>query len=119
MKGSLIFVKHGKDGDLMEMKKRIPALLLALCMLLPLSAAAEKEDLTGRPIADGYVAAASFVDVTAPFSGTLTSFDLAAGDTVEAGQTLMGFVTTDLYATESSKLSALFADVALSSAFAA
>ncbi len=95
----------------MEMKKRIPALLLALCMLLPLSAAAEKEDLTGRPIADGYVAAASFVDVTAPFSGTLTSFDLAAGDTVEAGQTLMGFVTTDLYATESGKLSALFADV--------
>ncbi len=93
----------------MKINRRIPALLATLCLLLPQTAAAEKEDLTGRPIANGSVAAVSFVDVMAPFSGTLTSFDLASGDTVEAEQTLMEFVSTDLYATESGTLVALFA----------
>ena len=56
-----------KERD--SMKKFIAPLLI-LCLLLASPALAE-QDLTGRPVADGTVAAASFVDVTAPYSGTL------------------------------------------------
>ena len=88
--------------------KRIAGLLLALCLLLTIPAIAE-QDLTDRPIADGVVAAVSFMDITAPYSGTLTSFDLASGDTVAAGDVLMGYVTNDVYATEAGTVKAVFA----------
>ena len=53
--------------------------------------------------------AVNYVDVHAPMSGTLTAFDLTAGDAVEAGQTLMGFVTTGIYATEDATVKAVYA----------
>ena len=79
--------------------KKLFACFLALSLLCASSALAA-EDLTGYAIADGNVAAVAFRDVTAPYSGTLASFDLSMGDTVEAGQTLMSYVTTTLYASE-------------------
>lgn len=57
--------------------KKLLALLMTVWMLLPAAALAET-DLTDRAIANGVVTAVSFVDVTAPFSGTLASFDWAA-----------------------------------------
>ena len=90
--------------------KRMAVLLLALCLLAGVPALAE-QDLTGRPVADGVVAAAEFVDVTAPYSGTLRAFTLESGDTVAAGDTLMQYVTNDLYATEDGTVKAIFAQV--------
>jgi len=88
--------------------KKIASLFLILSLLLAVPALAE-QDLTGRPVADGVVAAVKFVDVTAPYSGTLTSFDVSSGDTVTAGEVLMGYVTTDVYATEDGVVKAIFA----------
>lgn len=88
------------------MKKMIP-LMLVLCLLAAAPAQAET-DLTGRPIANGVISAPQFTDITAPFSGTLTSFTLKAGDTVAPGQALLGFVTTDLYAPEAGTVQAVF-----------
>ena len=86
--------------------KKLFSLALTLSMLFALPALAE--DLTGRPLADGIVSAPNYVDITAPMSGTLTAFDLTAGDTVQAGDELMGFVTTGIYATEDAVVKALF-----------
>ena len=88
--------------------KKLFCLLMTLCMMAAVPALAV-EDLTGRPLADGVVTAVNYVDVTAPMSGTLTAFDLTAGDAVEAGQTLMGFVTTGIYATEDATVKAVYA----------
>lgn len=88
--------------------KKLFCLLMTLCMMAAVPALAA-EDLTGRPLADGVVTAVNYVDVTAPMSGTLTAFDLTAGDAVEAGQTLMGFVTTGIYATEDATVKAVYA----------
>ena len=88
--------------------KKLFCLLMTLCMMVAVPALAA-EDLTGRPLADGVVTAVNYVDVTAPMSGTLTAFDLTAGDAVEAGQTLMGFVTTGIYATEDATVKAVYA----------
>ena len=68
--------------------KKWTCVLLILCLLGAVPALAE-QSLTDRPIADGVVAAAAFVDIAAPYSGTLASFDLNSGDTVSAGETLM------------------------------
>lgn len=89
------------------MMKRAFCLVMALCLLACFPALAA-EDLTGRPLADGIVTAVNYLDVTAPMSGTLNAFDLAAGDTVTAGQELMGFVTTGIYATENATVGAVF-----------
>lgn len=89
------------------MMKKVLCLMMAWCLLaVPTALAAE--DLTGRPLADGVVSAVHYLDVTAPMSGTLNAFDLTAGDTVAAGQNLMGFVTTGVYATESATVGAVF-----------
>ena len=88
--------------------KKLFCLLMTLCIMAAVPALAA-EDLTGRPLADGVVTAVNYVDVTAPMSGTLTAFDLTAGDAVEAGQTLMGFVTTGIYATEDATVKAVYA----------
>ncbi len=88
--------------------KKLLALLMTVCMLLPAAALAET-DLTDRAIANGVVTAASFVDVTAPFSGTLAPFDWAAGDTVAAGDALFSLLTTTVYATEDGTVDAVFA----------
>ncbi|NCB05843.1 MAG: HlyD family efflux transporter periplasmic adaptor subunit [Clostridia bacterium] len=96
--------------SLMKMMKRFFCLTLTLVLLLALPALAA-EDLTNRPIADGQVTAVAFEDVTAPFSGTLTSFDLTVGDVVAAQDVLMGYVTTRLYAPESGTIKIAFASV--------
>lgn len=49
--------------------------------------------------------------ITAPFAGTLLPFDLSAGDEVKAGDLLMTFDTIPVYATQSGKVSAVFAKV--------
>ena len=89
--------------------KRTASILTLLCLLFTLPALAAEQDLTDRAVADGVVAAARFVDITAPFSGTLASFDLESGDTVQAGETLMRYVTTEVYATEPGEVKAVFA----------
>lgn len=66
------------------MKKAL-CILTALCLCAAVPAMAA-EELTGRPVAEGVVTAARYLDVTAPMSGTLDAFDLEVGDTVEAGQ---------------------------------
>lgn len=89
------------------MKKRF-SLLLVLCLLATVPALADT-DLTGYAIANGNVAAARFVDAVAPFSGTLDSFDLEAGDTVAAGDSLFTLLVNTLYATEDGTVGAIFA----------
>jgi len=88
------------------MKKGFIALLV-LCLLAAAPALAE-DDLSGRPIADGVVAAVNFTDITAPYSGTLTSFDLASGDAVSVGDALFQYVTNCVYATEDGIVKSVF-----------
>ncbi|MGN0778399.1 MAG: HlyD family efflux transporter periplasmic adaptor subunit [Aristaeellaceae bacterium] len=88
------------------MKKYLALLLLVTMLFSCAQAAPALEDCS---IANGNVTAASFVDVTAPFSGTLASFDLSAGDAVQAGETLFTMLTTTLYAPEAGTVQALFA----------
>lgn len=85
--------------------KKLLAVLMAL--LLPASALAA-EDLTEYAIANGTVAAVQFVDLTAPFSGTLETFDLEAGDTVSADDELFRLRLTTIYAPEDGKITATF-----------
>ena len=87
--------------------KKVFASLLALSLLLGGSAMAA-QDLTGRPVADGVVAAAAFADVTAPYSGTLTSFDWENGDTVAAGDVLVSYVQPAVYAPEAGTVRGVF-----------
>jgi biotin carboxyl carrier protein len=87
--------------------KKYLGCLLALCMLAAVPALAA-DDLSGRPIADGVVAAVNFTDVTAPYSGTLASFDLSSGDTVNAGDVLFHYVTNCVYATEDGVVKGVF-----------
>lgn len=89
------------------MKKAIATLVI--CSLLAVTPALAEQDLTGLPIADGVVASAAFTDITAPFSGTLASFDLSVGDAVASGQTLMRYVTNDVFASEAGVVKAVFA----------
>ena len=88
--------------------KKWMSLVMLLCLLAATPALAD-QDLTGRPVADGVVAATKFLDVTAPFSGTLASFDLDSGDAVQAGDILMRYITADVYATEAGTVKAIFA----------
>ena len=78
--------------------KKLLALLMILLMLA--SSAMAAEDLSGYAIANGTVTAVRFVDVTAPFSGTLATFDLSAGDRVSAGDELFSMMLTTVYAPE-------------------
>lgn len=87
--------------------KRLLALLLAVLML-PAAALADV-DLSGYAVANGVVSAVNHVDMTAPYSGTLLPFDLEAGDTVKADDTLFTMMTTTLYATESGTVEHIFA----------
>lgn len=75
-------------------------LILTIALSLFFSAALAEEDLSGYAIANGTVAAVDFVDVTAPYSGTLMTFDLASGDRVAAGDALFAMLLTTLYAPE-------------------
>ncbi|MCH5285826.1 MAG: HlyD family efflux transporter periplasmic adaptor subunit [Christensenellaceae bacterium] len=78
--------------------KKLFALLTVLLVFT--SSAMAAEDLTGYAIANGTVTAVRFLDVTAPYSGTLGTFDLAAGDRVTAGDELFSMLLTTVYAPE-------------------
>ena len=78
--------------------KKFLIVFTALMLLIPASLA--EEDLTGYAIANGTVTAVDFVDVTAPYSGTLSTFDLSAGDRVSAGDALFTMLLTTVYAPE-------------------
>ena len=80
------------------MKKLL--ILLTALMVISSSAMAADIPLSDYAIANGTVTAVRFVDVTAPYSGTLDTFDLAAGDRVSAGDALFSMLLTTLYAPE-------------------
>ncbi|MGN1020013.1 MAG: HlyD family efflux transporter periplasmic adaptor subunit [Aristaeellaceae bacterium] len=87
--------------------KKFLAMLLLLTMLSTCALADTAP--TDCAIANGNVTAARFVDVTAPFSGTLASFDLNAGDQVAEGNLLFSLLTTTVYAPEAGTVKAIFA----------
>ena len=87
--------------------KKFLALLLLLTMLS--TCALAETALTDCAIANGNVTATTFVDVTAPYSGTLASFDLSVGDQVKAGDTLFSLLTATVYAPEAGVVKAIFA----------
>ena len=93
------------------MKKILSAALCLILMtgLLCVPAAAENPDLTGYSIANGTVQAATWDDVTAPYSGTILPFDWETGDAVESGATLFEMMTTDITAPEDGTVRYLFA----------
>lgn len=82
-------------------------LALTLCLLL-LCPSALADDLTGCAIANGTVQAVHSVDLVAPYSGTLSAFDVEVGDRVQAGDTLFSMLTTTVYATEDGVVQAVF-----------
>ncbi|MBQ8081304.1 MAG: HlyD family efflux transporter periplasmic adaptor subunit [Clostridia bacterium] len=85
--------------------------VLILCAILMSCAPALADvDLKGYTIYSGTVAAVSFVDVTAPWSGTLRTFDLETGDRVSQGETLFQMLTSEVTAPEDGKLAAVFAE---------
>ncbi|MBQ8555142.1 MAG: HlyD family efflux transporter periplasmic adaptor subunit [Clostridia bacterium] len=88
--------------------KRILALLTSL-LLLGVSALADEQDLTNCAIANGSVSTVEYIDIVAPYSGTLALFDLEAGDKVKAGDTLFTMLTTTVYASEDAEVKAVFA----------
>ena len=59
--------------------------------------------------ANAVIIAPETAKITAPFAGTLLPFDLAAGDTVTAGDTLFQLDTTPVYAAQSGVAAAVFA----------
>ncbi len=87
--------------------KRMLALLL--CALLLSSCAMAETDLSGYAIANGVVSAVDYVDVTAPYSGTLRPFDLESGDHVRAGDALFTMMTSTIYASEDGVVEHIFA----------
>lgn len=87
--------------------KKLFASIVALCLLFGATALAD-QDLTGRPVADGVVAAAAFADITAPYSGTLASFTWETGDTVAEGDVLASYVQTAVYAPEAGVVRGVF-----------
>ena len=93
------------------LKKLLPALLcltIVLC-LADTGASAGGTDLTKYAIANASVQASVFDDITAPCSGTLLSFQVESGDTVEEGSVLFGMLTNDVCAPEDGTVRYLFA----------
>ena len=73
-------------------------LLLALCLLCTAAVAEEAAPLA---TANATVISATTTQITAPYAGTLLTFDLAQGDRVSAGDTLMALDTQKIYASQS------------------
>lgn len=88
--------------------KRILSLMISM-VLLTAPALAEEQKLTNCAVANGNAAAVRYVDVVAPYSGTLEAFALETGDVVEAGEGLFRMMTTTVYATEDGKVNTVFA----------
>lgn len=88
--------------------KKLLCLAAALLCIIAATAGAEK-DLTAYTIASGNVAAVESEDLTAPWSGTLLTFDWAAGDPVQAGQELFAMRLETVYAPENGNVEEVFA----------
>ncbi len=91
------------------MKKRWIALFAAAAVCFCSAASTAAPDRADYVVASGTVSAVSFADVTAPFSGTLMSFDLQKGDRVSAGDLLFRLQTRILRATAGARVTAVFA----------
>ena len=91
--------------------KKLVSLLLVLTVLAGISASAApaEPDLTAYSVANGVVTSSVFDDITAPFSGTLSFFDLEPGDTVQPGDTIFSMLTTPVSAPEDGTIRYLFA----------
>ena len=79
--------------------------LVAFTLVLTLSCAAAL-----GATANASIVAPNSVKVTAPFNGTLKTFDLAQGDAVSAGDVLFSMDTTPIYAAADGKVTAVFAE---------
>lgn len=90
------------------MMKKFLALLVSLTMLC--SCALADAALTDCAIANGNVQAVHYVDVTAPYSGALATFDVAMGDRVQADDILFRMLTTTVYASEDGVVQAVFGE---------
>ena len=90
--------------------KKVCAVILAIGLLLGMcTVIAEGTDRSEYNVASGNIAAVTFEDVTAPWSGTILPFDWAAGDRVDAGQMLFTLRTETVYAPENGEVKAIFA----------
>lgn len=87
--------------------KKLFALLLSLAMVGSI-ALADPASLTGCSVSSGVVNAVNYVDITAPFSGTLQPFTWEAGDLVNAGDLLFSMRTITIYATEDATVQAIY-----------
>lgn len=85
--------------------KKLIALLLVLLMV---PALALGNDLSQYPTASATVEAARYHYITAPFSGTLNTFDWTPGDKVDLNELLFNYETQKVYAPFAGTLKALF-----------
>lgn len=88
--------------------KRLLTLLTAVLLVFP-AALADEIDLTGCAVANGSVTAVEYIDIVAPYSGTLSTFTLEMGDAVKAGDVLFEMLTTTVYAAETAEVTSVFA----------
>lgn len=92
-----------------KLKKLVLLCIICVLMAMCFPAAALAADLEDCSIANGVVEAVKFVDLTAPFTGTLESFNLHVGDRVSAGSVLMKMMLSNVYAPIDGKISYIFA----------
>ncbi|MBQ2947380.1 MAG: efflux RND transporter periplasmic adaptor subunit [Clostridia bacterium] len=83
-------------------KKLILLTALVLCLSVSCSGAL-------AATANASIVASETAKITAPFSGTLLPFDLAAGESVAEGDLLFSLDTTPVYAAENGTVAAVFA----------
>ena len=96
------------------MKKIISLIItVSLILCIGITALADNQDsgivLSDYSATNASVAAVSYTDITAPFSGTVKPFNLEAGDSISAGDVLFSFLTTDICAPEDGTISEMFA----------
>jgi biotin carboxyl carrier protein len=97
----------------MNLLRRICLSLLVFVLVFAAFGAARAETL----ILSGTVEAAGSVTIFAPFGGTVGPFDLAAGDAVQAGDTLFALETQKVYAPCDGVVGTIFAQPGDSAAY--
>ncbi|MDO4740044.1 MAG: HlyD family efflux transporter periplasmic adaptor subunit [Eubacteriales bacterium] len=91
------------------MKKLFSLFLCAALLCSAGALAVTEEELAKYAVANGQIGAVEFIDLTAPCSGVLESFDVAVGDEAAAGEALFSMLTTKVYAPEDGILTWVFA----------
>lgn len=91
------------------MMKKLLCAVLALLLIVPSACAVTEEDLLECTVANGAVSSVEFIDIVAPYSGTLASFDLEAGDAVTRGDELFSMLTSCITASEEAYVTCVFA----------